>query len=262
MVVATYLDAILERHRREAASDQRDLGELRRSAENCEPRGFISALRSESTQLAVIADIKRHSPSAGDLFADLSPSALAAEYEAGGARCLSVLTEGPAFHGSPDDLREARHSCSLPVLRKDFTVCERDVLDAAVMGADAILLIAAALTHEELLTLSGLADNLGLDVLLELHDEADLAVLSLRDWAMVGVNRRDLVSFTIDQDRAAQLYASLPGSALRVAESGMRSTKDAQDLASLGFEAVLIGELFVKSPEPRLAVAEIASTAR
>ena len=130
------------------------------------------------------------------------------------------------------------------------------------MGADAILLIAAALTHEELLTLSGLADNLGLDVLLELHDEADLAVLSLRDWAMVGVNRRDLVSFTIDQDRAAQLYASLPGSALRVAESGMRSTKDAQDLASLGFEAVLIGELFVRSPEPRLAVAEIASTAR
>ena len=260
--MATYLDAILERHRSAAAADDRDLGALRAAAQGHEPRGFLAALAANPAHLGVIAEVKRRSPSKGALNEDLDPAVLARDYEAGGARCLSVLTDGPGFGGSAEDLAMARQACSLPVLRKDFTVCERDVLDAAAMGADAILLIAAALSHEELSSFAVLAEELGLDVLLELHDEADLAALEVHPWKLVGVNRRNLATFEVDDERAISLLPLLPAGATLVAESGVHGPADAAALATAGFHAVLVGETLVRAGDPRSAVAELAQVAR
>lgn len=260
--MATYLDAILERHRHDAVTDGRDLADLRRAAEGHQPRGFAEALAADPGHLGVIAEVKRRSPSKGALNEELDPATLAAAYEAGGARCLSVLTDGPGFGGSPADLRAARAACGLPVLRKDFTVSERDVLDAAAMGADAVLLIAAALSLEELASFAKLAEDLGMDVLLEVHDQGDLAALEVHPWKLVGVNRRDLTTFEVDDERAVALLPSLPTGATLVAESGIRGPADAAELAQAGFHAVLVGETLVRSGQPMQAVAELAGLAR
>ena len=176
--MATYLDRIVARHREVAASDTRPLQPLIDAARASAPtRGFRAALAA-CPHLAVISEVKRRSPSKGDLNIGLDPAALAGEYQRGGASCLSVLTDEEFFGGSVADLQSARAACALPVLRKDFTVCERDVLDARIMGADCVLLIAAALDHAELVGLHQLATDVGLDVLVEIHDEAELEVAS------------------------------------------------------------------------------------
>lgn len=253
---ATYLDRIVAAHRRAAAVDHRDLGSLRASAlaasEADRPRGFRDALRGSG--LAVIAEVKRRSPSKGDLFAGLDPAVLASQYERGGAACLSVLTDVDHFGGSVADLQAARSACALPVIRKDFTVCEADVYDARIMGADCVLLIAAVLSDDELARFHQAARSVGLDVLVEIHDEHELARAMAVGADLIGVNQRDLHTFQVDHERALRVGRAMPASVVRVAESGVRGPDDAASLASAGFDAVLVGETLVTSGDPEAAV--------
>ncbi len=253
--MATYLDRILAAHGAAAAADDRDLALLVAEARSRPPaRGFTAALRAVEG-LGVIAEVKRRSPSKGDLAAGLDPAAVAGDYERGGATCLSVLTDADHFGGSPADLQAARAATALPVLRKDFTVCPADVCDARIMGADAVLLIAAALDDDELGELHTLALDVGLDVLVEVHDEQELARALAVDADLVGVNQRDLVTFEVDHERAVRLGKALPDTVVRVAESGIRGPDDARALAMARFDAVLVGELLVTSGDPAAAVA-------
>lgn len=256
--MATYLDRILEAHRAEAAADSRSTTELRRRCDDLPAaRGFREALAAVDTEVdgvGVIAEVKRRSPSKGALAPDLDPAALARSYADGGATCLSVLTDVEFFGGSPDDLAAARSAVSLPVLRKDFTVAPNDVLDARLMGADCVLLIAAALGVEELVDLHGLAHEIGLDVLVEIHDETELEHALAAGADLVGVNQRDLVTFEVDQERAVRMASVIPSGVVRVAESGVRGRDDALALAEAGYAAVLVGESLVTSGDPAAAL--------
>jgi indole-3-glycerol phosphate synthase len=255
--VTTYLDTILEQHRADAALDHRSLDALIEEASAMPPtRGFAEALRGQST-LAVIAEIKRRSPSKGDLFADLDPATIAKAYESGGASCLSVLTDAAHFGGSVTDLQAAAAACCLPILRKDFTVDERDVVDARIMGADCVLLIAAALDKVQLRAFHQLATSIGLDVLVEIHDEDELQVALDADASIIGVNQRDLVTFRVDHERAVRMAAAIPPNVVKVAESGVRNRDDAQSLRRAGYHAVLVGESLVTSPDPAAAIADL-----
>ena len=255
--MATYLDRILAAHRAAAAVDPRALAPLLDAARSLPPaRGFRAALTA-APGLAVIAEVKRRSPSKGDLAPGLDPALLAAAYADGGASCLSVLTDVEFFGGSPDDLRAARAAVGLPVIRKDFTVCAHDVVDARLMGADAVLLIVAALDDAELADLHALAREIGLDVLVEVHDEAELERALAVGADLVGVNQRDLVTFEVDQARAVRVGAAMPADVVRVAESGVRGPADAAELAAAGFHAVLVGESLVRSGDPAAAVSAL-----
>ncbi len=205
----------------------------------------------------VIAEIKRRSPSKGDLNADLDPADMAATYERGGAACLSVLTDVEHFGGSVGDLQAARAACSLPVIRKDFTVSERDVLDARLMGADCVLLIAAALDPAELHAFHALAVDIGLDVLVEIHDERELDDALAAEATLIGVNQRDLVTFQVDHERAVRMAGVIPNHAVKVAESGVRGAADARSLRQAGYDAVLVGETLVTSGDPAAAIGEL-----
>lgn len=252
--MATYLDRIVARHREVAAQDARPLEPLMEAARGAAPaRGFRAAL-ADCPHLAVISEVKRRSPSKGDLNVGLDPALLAGEYQRGGASCLSVLTDEEFFGGSAADLQAARGACTLPVLRKDFTVCERDVLDARIMGADCLLLIAAALDRAELVGLHQLATEVGLDVLVEIHDEAELEVALAAGASLVGVNQRDLVTFQVDHERAVRMGGLMPAGVVRVAESGVRGPADAASLRAAGYHAVLVGESLVTSGDPAAAV--------
>lgn len=262
--MATYLDRILAAHRAVASADDRDLDELLNLAASMPPaRGFTAALATVEPAehgIGVIAEVKRRSPSKGDLAAELDPAVLARQYAAGGANCLSVLTDTDFFGGSAADLAAARNSCSLPVLRKDFTVSARDVADARLMGADCLLLIAAALERDELVRLHRLAVDLGLDVLVEIHDEAELDVAVAAGATLVGVNQRDLVTFAVDHDRAVRMGGLIPADVVAVAESGVRGPDDALSLAAAGYRAVLVGESLVTSDDPTAAVSALRRT--
>lgn len=238
--MATVLDRIIDAHRRATTGRLPEL------------RDFRGALAQPG--LSVIAEIKRRSPSRGDLAPGAVAADLARAYEAGGAACLSVLTDEEFFGGSPDDLREARAACGLPVLRKDFTLSPIDVVEARLMGADAVLLIVAALSDAELTRLHGLATELGMAVLVEVHDEAELDRALAAGAAIVGVNQRDLRTFEVDHARAARLAARIPPGVLKVAESGIRTRDDAAACEQAGFDAVLVGESIVTSPDPAAAV--------
>ena len=219
-------------------------------------RGFRAAL-ADVPHLAVVSEVKRRSPSKGDLNAGLDPAALARDYERGGASCLSVLTDEESFGGSVADLQAARAACSLPVLRKDFTVCEHDVVDARLMGADCVLLIAAALEPSELIAFHQLAVEIGLDVLVESHDGAELEVALEAGATLVGVNQRDLVTFQVDHERALRMAGVMPSGVVRVAESGVRGPTDAAALYAAGYHAVLVGETLVTSGDPAAAIAAL-----
>jgi indole-3-glycerol phosphate synthase len=252
----TYLADIVSAHRAAVAEDGRDIDELILSA-LCAPRtgGFAAALGAQAADgLGVIAEIKRRSPSKGDLDPGLDPAEMARDYAAGGATCLSVLTDGPAFGGAADDLVAAKAAARLPVLRKDFTVARADICDARLMGADAVLLIAAALDDAELDEFVGLAAVLGLDALVEVHDEAELDRALLAGSRLVGVNQRDLRTFEVDRRRAERLAARIPPYVLAVAESGIRDADDAAALAALGYQAVLVGETLVRAADRAGAV--------
>lgn len=262
MAEPTYLDEILAGHRAAAAADDRSVAALLAEAKAGPPtRGFRSALASVAAagDVAVIAEVKRRSPSKGDLSdgAGLDPAALAVDYEAGGAACLSVLTDERWFNGSNADLVAARDATGLPVIRKDFTVDARDVLDARIMGADAVLLIVAALSDGELADLHGLAIEVGLDVLVEVHDEGEAERAVAVGSTLIGVNQRDLVSFQVDTARAVRVAPTLPPGVVRVAESGITGADDAAVLAEAGYHAVLVGEHLVRSGNRAAAVAAL-----
>lgn len=257
--MGTYLDRIVEAHRAAAASDKRVGGALRDAAlahaDTAVRRDFVSALMVEG--LSVIAEIKRRSPSKGALNAKLDPAATARAYADGGAACLSVLTDVDHFGGSVHDLQNARAAVGLPVLRKDFTVCEADVYDTSLMGADAVLLIVAALSDAELGALLTVATELRLAALVEVHDEAELERALTAGAVLVGVNQRDLHTFEVDTQRAVRVASAMPSHVVRVAESGVRNRGDAAVLAAAGFNAVLVGESVVTAGDPAAAVAAL-----
>ena len=251
----TYLDAILRAHRAAAANDQRSLDALVHEATASAPtRGFADALRAG---FSVIAEVKRRSPSKGAIDAALDPSQLAQEYERGGAAALSVLTDADHFGGAAADLVAARAAVGLPVLRKDFTIDARDVCDARIMGADAVLLIVAALDDAELTDFYTLARELGLDALIEVHDEAELERAMTIAPEVIGVNQRDLVTFAVDAARAVRLAPRIPAGVVRVAESGIGAAGDVAPLVEAGYNAVLVGESLVRAPDRAAAVAAL-----
>jgi indole-3-glycerol phosphate synthase len=257
--MSTYLSAIVAAHRAAAAADDRDVAALIERARQCPPTTpFAAALAERSARgSGVIAEIKRRSPSKGDLAPELVAGSLAAQYARGGATCLSVLTDRDYFGGSPDDLVEAKAATGLPVLRKDFTVAPADVCDARIMGADAVLLIVAALDDVELAALAELAAHLELDALVEVHDEEELGRALAIGATLVGVNQRDLSTFSVDHTRAARLAPLIPDGVVAVGESGVRGPEDAQALAAAGYDAVLVGETLVCSDDPAGSVAAL-----
>ncbi len=253
--VATYLDEIVNAHRAAASVDARPIEDLLDRARAQAPaRHFEAALRFGAATSpgfpAVVAEVKRRSPSKGPLAPGLVPAALAAAYEAGGASCLSVLTDRHFFGAQPHDLAQARGACSLPILRKDFTVGPADVCDAVLMGADAVLLIAAVLDDAELADLHGLAHELRMDALVEVHDESEAERALTVGATLIGVNQRDLMTFAVDTARAERMAAVLPDHVVRVAESGIAGADDARRLAEVGYHAVLVGEILVRSVDP------------
>jgi indole-3-glycerol phosphate synthase len=226
-------------------------------------RDLLGALRAPT--LGVIAEIKRRSPSKGDLAPDLDPAALGRAYASGGAAGLSVLTDGPYFGGSAADLAAARAATGLPVLRKDFTVDVLQVDEARAMGADAVLLIVAALDDAALADLHAHAVGRGLTVLVEVHDEAELDRALAVGPHLVGVNARDLASFREDLGTGERMIARIPPGVVAVAESAIRSVADATRMAEAGFDAVLVGEALVRSGDPAglvRAFTEIPTRAR
>lgn len=221
-------------------------------------RDLGSALVRDDGRLAVIAELKRRSPSKGDLAPDLDPAATAREYVSGGAAALSVLTDTPYFGGSLDDLVAAQAAVHVPVLRKDFTIDSVQVFEARAAGADAILLIVGAFSDDGLLAdLHGLARNLGLAVVVEVHDEGEAERALACGARIVGVNARDLTDFSEDLTTGERLAARLPG-VVRIAESAIRSIDDAQRMADAGFHAVLVGEALARAAEPAGTVRGLA----
>ena len=257
-----YLDKIVQSHREVASRDQRNLDDLAGQASALSStRGFRARLVQGSREsLCVIAEIKRKSPSKGVLRANLDAAHIASLYEQGEASCLSVLTDEHFFGGSVEDLQIARASTSLPVIRKDFTVSEFDVLDARLMGADCVLLIAAALTDDELSRFHDLAVQVGLEVLVETHDEHELERALNVGATIVGVNQRDLITFEVDHARAERMASLIPPTVVRVAESGVRNADDARRLRDAGYDAVLVGESIVTSSDPVAAVRDLRVT--
>ena len=254
-----YLDEILAQHREVASRDSRSLSgliEATRTISNS--RGFAKRLIEDSKNaLAVIAEIKRRSPSRGLLSHDLDPKFIAEQYKNAGASCISVLTDFDFFGGSVDDLKSARGAVDLPVLRKDFTVSLNDICDAKLMNADCILLIVAALNKFELAEFHNFALELGLDVLVEIHDEPELDLALEVGAKMIGVNQRNLRTFEVDQQRAVRIAKKIPGSVVRVAESGVRTRDDALQLRDAGYHAVLVGESLVTSKSIAMTLNEL-----
>jgi len=261
----TVLDEILATKRDEVTvlrqPQTRDL--LRGAALDAGPvRDFAGALRRPDGHVAVVAELKRRSPSKGPLAPDLDPLVTAKAYEHGGAAALSVLTDAPFFGGSVADLQAARAATALPVLRKDFTIDEVQVYEARAIGADALLLIAAAVPDDAVLAdLHALADDLGLAVLVEAHDEQEIERALQAGAQIVGVNSRDLTTFAEDLDVARALASRVPGNVLAVAESAIRSADDAVAMAAAGFDAVLVGEALVRSHDPAALVRAMADAA-
>jgi indole-3-glycerol phosphate synthase len=223
-------------------------------------RDFAGALRRPDGHLAVIAEMKRRSPSKGDLAPDLDPETTARIYEAGGASALSVLTDNPFFGGTISDLQVARAMTALPAIRKDFVIDEVQVFESRGIGADAVLLIVAAVPFESLLAdLYALARDLGLAVLVEAHNEDEVERALAVGAEIVGINSRSLQTFDEDLAVAERLAALVPPELLRVAESAVRSVEDAQRMADVGFDAVLVGEALVRSTNAAALVSAMAA---
>lgn len=228
-----------------------DLRQLERQAESHVPRGFRRRLESSGqTGISVIAELKRASPSRGLIRSDFDPESLAKELEAAGAAALSVLTDAEFFQGSLGNLWRASSSTKLPCLRKDFIIDEFQLLEARAKGADAVLLIVAALSDVELKMLAGRANQYALDVLCEVHDEEELQHAADAGCSLIGVNSRDLRTFKVDLETAFRLADLIPKNALRVAESGIHSGGDIARLRAAGYQAFLIGESLMKAKSP------------
>jgi indole-3-glycerol phosphate synthase len=236
------------------------LAQLRaRAADLPPPRGFHAALRAKiaNGEAAVIAEVKKASPSKGVIRADFRPAEIAASYERGGAACLSVLTDRDFFQGHEDFLVAARGACALPVLRKDFTVDEYQVHEARALGADAILLIVAALDDARLRGLCDLGLSLGLDVLVEVHDGEELARALQTASPLVGINNRNLRSFETSLRTTLDLIEHVPDDRLLVTESGIHTGVDVMRMRAAGVHAFLVGEAFMRADDPGAELARL-----
>ncbi|MGA2029905.1 MAG: indole-3-glycerol phosphate synthase TrpC [Verrucomicrobiota bacterium] len=269
------LDKIVEEKKREVAKLPARIiaaGDLRDAMlEHGERRDFISALKNPRGNIALIAEVKKASPSAGIICKDFDPVKIAKEFEAAGASCLSVLTDEKFFQGSLDYLRQIRNAVKLPLLRKDFVIDERQILEAVEWGADAILLIVAILTDEQLAKFHSLAIEAGLAVLVEVHDEMELERALKISPQLIGVNNRNLKTFQVDLATTERLAAKLKSSAgvppaahrrdacatLLVAESGIHSHADVERLKKCGAKAILVGESLMKNGDIKTKVREL-----
>jgi len=258
------MDAILERivaatrARVAAAKRGADLRDLELRAERHAPRGFRRALELKSHDgVAVIAELKKASPSRGLIRTEFRPAELARELEAAGAAALSVLTDEEFFQGSLGNLREASAAVEIPCLRKDFIVDEFQLLEARANAADAVLLIVAALSAGELGALAAGARRNGLDVLCEVHDEDELRRASDAGYDLIGVNTRDLRTFKVDLETAFRLAQKFPKGTVRVAESGIHSSEDVARLRASGYDAFLVGESLMRAERPGDALREL-----
>jgi indole-3-glycerol phosphate synthase len=257
--MADILERILARKREEleAARAAVPLAQMQaRAASAPPPRDFAGAIRAKiaAGRPAVIAEIKRASPSKGLLRADFDPAAIAASYAAGGAACLSVLTDRDFFQGAHEHLARARAACALPVLRKDFITEPYQVFEARALGADCILLIAAALARQDMQGLEQAASSLGMAVLVEVHDAAELDAALALQTPLIGVNNRNLRSFETTLQTTLGLLPKIPGGRIVVAESGILRPEDVALLAGSGVGAFLVGEAFMRAADPGAAL--------
>jgi indole-3-glycerol phosphate synthase len=256
---ATVLERILLATREEVERCKREL-----PIERLDGAGDASTRRSLRRALtrpgvSVIAEFKRRSPSAGTLRERPDVTELVGAYERGGAAAVSILTEGPHFGGTLEDLREARAACTLPVLRKDFVVDPYQLHEARAAGADAVLLIVAALDQPSLLALHEQAGELGLDALVEVHDRAELARANDVGAQLIGINNRDLRDFSVDVERTFALLEQIPDGAVVVSESGIATAEQLRRLEQRGVQAVLVGETLMRSPDPEAALRALKS---
>jgi indole-3-glycerol phosphate synthase len=258
---ATVLERILAETREEVARRKRELplepGAAERSRNEARSGRFRDALSAEG--VGVIAEFKRRSPSAGTLREAPDLVEIVGAYERGGAVALSILTEGPNFAGALEDLRLARATCGLPLLRKDFVVDSYQLYEATAAGADAVLLIVAALEQEQLESLYQEARSIGLDVLVEVHDRAELQRALAVGAEIVGVNNRDLRDFSVDVQRTERLMDEIPPGVIVVSESGIVAAEQLSSLRERGVQAVLVGEALMRSGDPEAALRELRS---
>ena len=253
-ILARKADEIAERSARVSLADLRA-----RAADAPPTRGFADALNAMIAQgdPAVIAEVKKASPSKGVIRPDFRPADIAVSYEFGGAACLSVLTDVDFFQGADDYLRQARDACTLPVLRKDFTVDPYQVYEARALGADCILLIVAALDDGQLVDLSGLAMQLGMDVLVEVHDIDELERALQVPVPLVGINNRNLRTFEVSLDTTLAMKDAVPKDRLLVTESGIVVPEDVATMRDAGVNAFLVGETFMRVEEPGEALRQL-----
>ena len=259
------LRRILARKAEEIAERKslRPLKELRRQVESApSPRGFLQTIRARlnTGMPAIIAEIKQASPSQGLLRTDFQPADIARSYERHGATCLSVLTDMDFFQGRDAHLQAARAACRLPVLRKDFTVEEYQVYEARVLGADAVLLIAAALDETQIHELAALAGELGMDVLAEVHDERELDRALRLPSSLIGINNRDLRTFHTTLETTLGLLKKIPPNRVVITESGIHAPKDVELLQAQGVNAFLVGEAFMRAEDPGIKLQELFNT--
>jgi indole-3-glycerol phosphate synthase len=262
--MTTVLDQIIgaTRMRVSEARQHTSVRDLERQAEKHVPRGFRRALESKSRDaVAIIAELKKASPSKGLIRADFHPAELARELEPAGATALSVLTDEQFFQGSLTNLRAASAAVTIPCLRKDFILDEFQVVEARANSADALLLIVAALSARELKLLASSAQAYALDVLCEVHDEAELRQALEAGCDLIGVNTRDLRTFQVDLNTAFRLADKFPAGVVRVAESGVRSPDDIARLRDAGYHACLVGESLMRAASPGKALSELMQVA-
>ena len=260
--MADVLQRILAVKREEVAAAKREIPppEAEARARACAPaRDFVGAIKAKHAagRAAVIAEIKRASPSKGLLRQDFDPAAIARSYEAGGAACLSVLTDRQFFQGAPEHLVAARAACALPVLRKDFVLEPYQVYQAREMGADCILLIAAALTPQAMRELEAAAHALGMAVLVEVHDSAELKAALTLATPLIGINNRDLKTFETRIETTLSLRERIPAGRIIVTESGILAAEHVQTLRAQGIDTFLVGEVFMRAAEPGRALQEL-----
>lgn len=255
----TVLDRILTRKQEEVAARKAALPQAEVEAQARDAaatRGFVAALerRVAAGQPGVIAEVKKASPSKGVIRADFDPAAIAASYEQAGAACLSVLTDADFFQGSEAYLQQARNACALPVLRKEFIIDPWQVWETRALGADALLLIVMALEPQQLQDLHATARAAGLDVLVEVHDQAELELALQLDGALIGINNRDLKTFDTSLGVSLGLRAQVPARRLLVSESGIHAPEDVARLRAANIHAFLVGEAFMRDPQPGAAL--------